>query len=78
MVVPLRKWLRRLVFIVMVAAAAWAFYQVFGVTSAWMEPNKYREPDGKAVKAFRAGGDAPEDESDSVLERLRLFYWYGE
>ena len=95
MVVPLRKWLRRLIFLAVFVAAAWVLYRFLGAASAWIEPNKYREPGGRAVKAFREGESAPENggrapagapgsapnagaDEDSPLERLRLFYWYGE
>ena len=78
MVVPLRKWMRRIVFLALFAAAAWILYGAVGSAQAWMVPNKYREPEGRSVKAFRMNGGAAADAPESALERLRLFYWYGE
>jgi len=92
MIVPLGKWLRRLAFFAVFLAAAWVLYRFLDAASAWLEPNKYREPEGKAVKAFREGESAPAKsakgesapggddgaEKESMLERLKLFYWYGE
>lgn len=77
MIVSLRRWLKRAKFFLLLFAITYAIYHVFDVVTAWIEPNKYREPDGRAVKAFRAEPpDGAEDES--ALDRLRLFYWYGE
>jgi hypothetical protein len=47
------------------------------VVGDWMEPTKYREPDGDALKVFQPGVEL-EEEYDSPFDRLRLFYWYGE
>ncbi|HZG55407.1 DUF4227 family protein [Paenibacillus sp.] len=77
MIVPLKRWLHRLKFIVLFIALTYAIYHVFDVVTAWIEPDKYREPGGRAVKVFRHEADAA-PAYDSALERLRLFYWYGE
>lgn len=77
MIVPLRRWLHRLKYFVLFVVLTYALYHVFDVVAAWIEPDKYREPDGRAVKAFRQ--DAPTEEAyDTALDRLRIFYWYGE
>lgn len=77
MVVPLKRWLTRLKFILLFLALSYALYQVLEVVSAWIEPQKYRAPDGTAVKVFQHE-QLWEEPVDSPMERLRLFYWYGE
>ncbi|MCI3920218.1 YqzK family protein [Paenibacillus sp. TRM 82003] len=77
MILPLRRWLHRLKYIMLFLVLTYAIYHVFDVVAAWIEPDKYREPGGRAVKVFRQ--DAPTEEAyDTVAERLRFFYWYGE
>jgi len=76
MVLPLKRWLHRLKFILLFLVLSYALYHVLEVVSTWIEPQKYKEPDGNAVKAFQH--ELGEEPYDSVAERLRLFYWYGE
>ncbi|WP_309118731.1 DUF4227 family protein [Paenibacillus sp.] len=77
MIVPLRRWIHRLKFILLFLALTYAAYHLFDAVAAWIEPDKYREPGGRAVKAFRQ--EQPSRmEYDSAWERLREFYWIGE
>lgn len=77
MIVPVKRWLHRFKYIVLFLALVYALYHLFEAASAWIEPDKYREPGGRAVKAFQQGPTSDQD-YDTVWERLRLFYWYGE
>jgi len=50
---------------------------VAGWIGHWIEPvDPYRLPEGGAVKVFRAGD--PGRAGVDVVDRLRLFLWYGE
>ncbi|GIQ69408.1 DUF4227 family protein [Xylanibacillus composti] len=79
MIVHLRKWLERLKFLLLFLLLTYLFSHVFQALSAWMEPNDpYRKPNGHAVKAFQEQEAQHAVEDMTVMERLRLFYWYGE
>lgn len=77
MFVSFRKWRARAKFIVLFVVLTILVYELFRFVGSWIEPaQRYREPIGKAVKAFR---QVPfPDEPDTVLERLLFFYRYGE
>jgi len=77
MIIPAKRWLHRLKYIVLFIALTYAMYHLFDVVTAWIEPDKYREPGGRAVKAFQSE-TPPLPHEETALERLRLFYWYGE
>jgi hypothetical protein len=52
-------------------------FELFRLVGGWMAPmQRYREPEGKAVKVFSQ--DRLGNPQSSMLDRLRLFYWYGE
>lgn len=78
MVISLRKWLRSLKYLIAFIVLAYFMYRVLGVLDGYIFPmDKYRIPDGSAVKAFRSGTDG--DNAVGVMsERLKLFFWYGE
>jgi hypothetical protein len=72
------KWLERIRFIALFVVLTLLLYHGMMWISQWLEPrDKYREPTGKAVKAFRQHASIPTDRG-SAAERLKLFYWYGE
>ena len=77
MIIPFRRWLERLKFLLVFSVLTYALYHLFGYVTAWMEPNKYREPDGRAVKVFQQQS-VSESERLSAIDRLKLFYWIGE
>jgi hypothetical protein len=77
MIVSYRKWLNRAKFIVMFVFLTFLLYHMMAVVSNWLGPlDKYRQPTGKSLKVFSHVGGI--QESDSISDRLRLFYWYGE
>jgi len=72
-----RKWLNRAKFILMFVIFTFMLYHLMAVVTEWVKPlDKYREPAGKSLKVFQHSGGI--QESESIFERLRLFYWYGE
>lgn len=77
MIISLKKWFQLAKFLIVFVVLTYALYQVFSVITAWLEPGrKYREPSGKALKVFRLETD--EWDSKEAVDRLKLFYWYGE
>lgn len=78
MVVSVRKWLERLRFLIIFVALTYLMIYLIGLLSDWIAPvDRYREPQGKAVKVFRQ--EPMEDLTAATMaDRLRLFYWYGE
>jgi hypothetical protein len=78
MVFYLRKWIDRIKFILLFVLCTYLLYRVFMFVSEWAEPlHKYKEPSGRAVKVFRHEHASISDQG-SIMDRLRLFYWYGE
>jgi len=77
MIVPLKRWVQRLKYILLFVALTYALYHVFDAVGAWIEPDKYREPGGRALKVFQQE-DGENDTDETMYDRLRLFYWYGE
>jgi len=77
MIVSYRKWLSRAKFIATFVILTFLLYHVMAIVSNWIQPlDKYRHPTGKSLKVFSHVGGI--HENDSISERLRLFYWYGE
>ncbi|WP_199623030.1 DUF4227 family protein [Paenibacillus alkalitolerans] len=77
MIVSLRRWFERIKFMIMFALFTYVLYHLFSYVSAWVEPHKYRQPEGRAVKAF-THEDVPGFDNGTFKDRLRFFYWYGE
>jgi hypothetical protein len=77
LIVPLKRWLNRFKFLFLFIVLTYVIYHVFDVVTAWIEPDRYREPGGRAVKVFQYEPVTAEP-YESVADRLRLFYWYGE
>ncbi|MNJ40682.1 hypothetical protein D3C77_355820 [compost metagenome] len=78
MIISLRKCLHSMKFLAIFLVLAYLLYKVMGAFGGYLFPvDKYRIPDGSAVKAFQT-----EQHSSKGLEymadRLKLFYWYGE
>lgn len=77
MVLSLRKWLSRILFVVLftllLLVATGGYRWLVDVISP---VHPYRTPKGDALKVFQT---SPADaEKGSLTERLRWFYWYGE
>lgn len=78
MVISLRKWLRSVKYIVIFVALAYLLYKMMGVFGDYfLSADKYRIPDGSAVKAFQADASSSSG-FEYMADRLKLFYWYGE
>jgi hypothetical protein len=77
MVVSLHKWIRRLLFAVLVLLFTVTLYAGIRITAVWMLPSDpYRVPQGHSLKVFSpvTGGL----DNATFAERLKFFYWYGE
>ncbi|GJM82646.1 hypothetical protein HMSSN139_51420 [Paenibacillus sp. HMSSN-139] len=74
MVISLRKWLRSGKYLILFVALAYTFYKALGLLDDYVfREDKYRVPEGSAVKVFREGvpGSA---EMETMTERLKLFF----
>lgn len=77
MVISVRKWLQRFVFIavfVMLTIIVSGGYR--WLIDLIIPQDPYRVPNGAAVKAFGVLEDV--QQRQGTLERLRWFYWLGE
>ncbi|WP_379318471.1 DUF4227 family protein [Paenibacillus puldeungensis] len=78
MIISIRQWLRAAKYLLLFVALAYTLYRVLGVMDNYLlRENKYRIPEGSAVKVFHAEMDGSR-EMGSIAERLKLFFWYGE
>jgi hypothetical protein len=78
MVISLRKSLRLMKYLIVFIMLAYSLYKVLGFLDVALLPmDKYRTPEGSAVKAFHAGSMEVVD-PETPLQRLKLFFWYGE
>ncbi|GIO58956.1 hypothetical protein BK138_13440 [Paenibacillus rhizosphaerae] len=77
MIIPLRKWLSVLKFLIVFVSLAYMFYHVLTLFTAWITPvDHYRIPEGHAVKAFQSGDG--KQYGERMGDRLRFYFWYGE
>ncbi len=77
MIISFRKWVRWLKFMLLFILLTLLLYQLTGWISDWTRPDRrYREPEGRSVKAFQLSDRVAEPRSP--MERLRFFYWFGE
>lgn len=77
MIVSVRRWIARLKFAVGLVILTMAVYYALSALTSWIEPtNRYKEPSGRAVKAFNP--ELSSIEGDGMLDRLLFFYRTGE
>lgn len=77
MVLSVRRWARRLLFLVLLTLLTIAMYGGCRFIAVWITPeDPYRIPQGSAHKVFQSQLMLVEDAT--LADRLRLFYWYGE
>lgn len=77
MVLSVRRWARRLLFLVLLTLFTAAMYGGCRIIAVWINPeDPYRIPQGNAQKVFQPQMMLLEDRT--LSDRLRLFYWYGE
>lgn len=77
MVISLRKCLRLLRYFIAFILLTFMMYKGLGLFSQFLYPlDKYRLPDGSAIRAFWADND--QSQKNGVVHQLLLFYWYGE
>ncbi|MCP1307190.1 DUF4227 family protein [Paenibacillus tyrfis] len=74
-----RKWLGRFRFALLFVVFTFALYHMLLAVTRWLEPEpKYKEPAGRAVKAFQNDKTASVSDKIKMSERLKLFYRIGE
>jgi hypothetical protein len=77
MILSIRSWLSRLMFIAMFAALTVVFYEACRLAESWVVPvDRYSVPRGPALKVFEHHEAPPE--GGTIAERLRWFYFNGE
>lgn len=77
MIISFRKWSRRVRFVCIFIMFVYLLFHLLGYVTDWIIPkDKYKTPLGHAVKAFHHRQS--DQEQGSIMDRLRLFYWYGE
>jgi hypothetical protein len=77
MVISLRKWMKRGKFLILFLVFTYLIFLLLNKISLWVEPeHRYNQPIGDAVKVTLQ--DGMYNGENSVKDRLRFFYWYGE
>ncbi|MFF2482092.1 DUF4227 family protein [Paenibacillus sp. NPDC058071] len=77
MVVSLRRWLSRLLFVILFALLLFIVTGGYRLLADAVSPiHPYKKPKGEALKVFQSEPLLPG--KGSITDRLRLFYWYGE
>lgn len=77
MIISFKKWAERFKFFVLFLLLTYLASLLFHQISQWIEPTKqYKEPTGKALKVMQQQNAY--DDMNSMKDRLRFFYWYGE
>lgn len=77
MVFSIRKWTRRIVFLVVFMILLFTVTGGYRWLADAISPvHPYREPKGDALKVFVTDPDSPD--TGNAADRLRWFYWYGE
>ncbi|WP_127585938.1 DUF4227 family protein [Paenibacillus koleovorans] len=78
MIFSVRRWLIRAKFLFLFVVLTISVYWLFQWIAGWTEPTqRYREPHGRAVKAFEHEQQVI-SEKGTLADRLLFFYWYGE
>lgn len=78
MVISLRKWLRSAKYLLLFIALAYSLYKGLGLLDEYVfRADKYRVPEGAAVKVFHEGTSGS-SRVETLTDRLLLFFWYGE
>ena len=78
MIISVRRWMSRMKFVSIFIIGTYLMFELLNTINVWIAPvDKYREPHGRAVKAFHHDPNMTMD-PDTFSERLRLFYWLGE
>lgn len=77
MVIRLGKWWTRAKYMALFIVLTIVLYELLHLLGGWIEPaGRYREPIGKALKAF--SHDEASFAPASAAEQLLFFYKYGE
>jgi hypothetical protein len=77
MVFSLRKFKRRLKFIVHLLILTVLFYYSLNLITRWIEPvERYQTPTGHSMKVFQQ--EVLLEQQLSIKDRLAMYYWMGE
>lgn len=77
MVFSLRKFKRRMKFLLQLLILTVLFYYSLNLITRWIEPTeKYRAPSGHSMKVFQQ--EILLEQQQSIKDRLAMFYWIGE
>lgn len=78
MIISVRKLVRFCKYMIVFMMLAYFLYRLLGMIDVYLMPvDKYRVPDGSAVKVFSIEQEGISG-VDKLSERLKLFFWYGE
>ena len=71
------------IFLVFVFFAFTLFmYRIVFIVNTWIEPNQYKEPKGNSIKVNEMKDDDihtfSNQQNESFVEQLKLFYWSKE
>jgi hypothetical protein len=77
MVFSLRKFKRRLKFVLQLLILTVLFYYSLNLITRWIEPvDRYRTPEGHSMKVFQE--ELILEQQQSIIDRLAMYYWMGE
>jgi hypothetical protein len=77
MVFSLRKFKRRMKFLVQLLILTILFYYSWNLITRWIEPSeRYHAPSGHSMKVFQQ--EVIQEQQQSIKDRLAMFYWMGE
>lgn len=79
MFISFRRLFEGIRLLIIFAVTTFIFFSVISFFSDVIKPsNPYRKPEGRAVKVMKAEDHLYPATEIGAVERLKLFYWYGE
>lgn len=79
MIISLRKWWNGFKYVVLFIMLAYVMYKTLGLLDEYvLTMDKYRIPDGSAVKVFQSDAGRAVSGLEVMSDRFKLFLWYGE
>jgi hypothetical protein len=77
MIFSFRKFRKRMKFAVQLLVFTILIYYVLRAATNWIVPmERYKVPSGHFLKVFQQ--EALADQSQTLKERIAMFYWFGE
>ncbi|WP_339062583.1 DUF4227 family protein [Tepidibacillus marianensis] len=82
MFITLKRLLEWILLVLVFFIFTFLMYRFVLIANTWIEPDQYKEPKGHSIKVDEMGDPTLESSSqlpsESMLEQLKLFYWYGQ